>query len=182
MSFAKINGVRSDERRVTMERMLLVAKLAVAHALGLSRVDAALRFDVPWKTAQSWREKHKHFFLEIEGLVKELTKPDLNAASPLVEEADYKAEMGKRLGKALTVMDRALEAGDIRTAMEAMKELHRVKGYSTKVKHEHGGSVEVQHKVVPAGLLATVNKPRERRALPPLQVVSITKAENDSPN
>lgn len=139
--------------------------------MGLTRIEACEQVGVPWKTFQSWMHKYKTFFDDVEGLIKNLRKPNYGDVAP-IKLADYGGAAQQRLGQVDQILGRALSGGDLKLAMEAAKEIHKILNLTTKVKVEHGGQVTHEHRVVPAGLLNIVNNPRVRRGKPVLQIQS----------
>lgn len=155
---------------------MLMARIAICRAMGQTRAQSAASCGTTPRMVEKWVHEHRDSVREMELFVRQMMPtPDETDIAQITDEKSYVAAFDKQLGPMYRALVRALQSGDLKASMQAVTEIHKVKALTTKVKVEHGGKVEVEHKIVPAGLKA-IDGPRIRRGLPPLTYTQVEHA------
>ena len=178
---AEMNVLRGKERRQVYALAERDAKIAILRAFGKTNAEIAV-ITATGKKAVDWQiQSQKPFIDAITDFVAEhMLKPvqiTIEGEELDINSEEYTAHAQKRLGKMLKVIDRALISNDLKMAVEAAKEMHKVLGLTTKTKVEHTVDhiKRVIHDVTPA-MAQLVNNLHARKQLPPafkeIEVVS----------
>lgn len=150
---------RGNEKEAGFAKALALAKLAICSHFGIPRKETAILLGQRPATMDLWYSRCRETLDELAGFIREVD-PGV-VAEVVIEKKDYTAEAEKRLGRCLGVLDRALLENDIRVAMQAVAEIHKITGLSQKQTIEHSGSVNL--KLVPPPVLDTIQRGAERR-------------------
>src|SRR6476659_3594553 len=121
-------GTKSQQKQLGWEQAERMCKLAVGRVYGLTRKEIAVLLGTTDNQVRKWITEHREFIDAFEAFVKRVMPDPAGPAVDIADKEQYIEAALKKLGLMLPVFDRALASHDLKLAMDAGKELHKVLG------------------------------------------------------
>lgn len=169
MGLPKGAGRQSEQKSVGHAQGIRVAKLAACRVFGLPRAETAVLLETSVLMITKWGTKYRDLLVEFETFLRSIMPKAVEpSAVPIADREAYLAAVEQRLTMFLPILDKAATGRDMHTALNALKEIHKVLGFTTQtMKVEHAGTV-TQRKVIDVSpaLAQIANRTLRRHELP----------------